>query len=504
MDTSYILELNKISKKFPGVQALDNVSLALKKGEVLGLVGENGAGKSTLMKIIGGVYKPSQGKIFLNNSEVSFNSTKDSLSSGISIVYQELNLIPHLSVAENIYINRLTQTNGFVNWKQLYKNAKRILEENGMSDINPRERVENLAIGQKQAVEIAKALSFDSRVLLLDEPTSSLAEPEIRNLFSVIKKLQESGIAVIYISHHLDEIFEISNRVQVLRDGKSIAVMSIEDTDTADITSKMVGRDIKSIYFKGDHPIGKKVLELKGLSDGFLKDIDLELNKSEVLGIYGLMGSGRTELLKAIYGARKSQVSSLKIKGEEAKIKHPIDAINKGVIYSSEDRKAENLFFGNPVWKNISYLALQTGAFVKSGFIDHKQELATSQTYFEKLNVKAPSIDADVYNLSGGNQQKVCLAKALINEPDIILLDEPTRGIDVGAKLEIYKLISELASAGKSIIFVSSELPEIIGCCDRVYSMAGGSITQEFKGEEINEENILKYCLNSEFIGDEK
>ena len=499
MNSPVILELDGVSKEFPGVLALDNVCLSLQQGEVLGLVGENGAGKSTMMKIIGGAYKASLGRILLDDKPVIFNSTKESLSQGISIVYQELNLIPHLSVAENIYINRLNQSRGFVNWKKLYQDAQRILEDNGMSDIDPRAPVSDLAIGQKQSVEIAKALSYNSRVLLLDEPTSSLAEPEINNLFRIIEKLKQRGISIIYISHHLDDIFEICDRVQVLRDGKNIDVMDVAETDTASIMSKMVGRDIQSIYFKEEHAIGENVLEVKGVTDSFLKNIDLHLRECEVLGLYGLMGSGRTELLKAMYGARKSTIRSFKLRGEDIKVKHPVDAIKHGIIYSSEDRKSENLFFGNPIWKNITYLALQAGLFVRRGFVNHQEELGVAKTFYEKLNVKAPDIEADVYSLSGGNQQKVCLAKALVNNPDIILLDEPTRGIDVGAKFEIYKLISELVATGKSIIFVSSELPEIIGSCDRVYSMANGMITQEFTGADINEENILKHCMKSEY-----
>ncbi len=484
--------------EFPGVLALDKVSVSLKKGEILGLVGENGAGKSTLMKIIGGAYKANKGRILLDNKPVVFNSTKDSLSQGISIVYQELNLIPHLSVAENIFINRLNQSRGFVNWRKLYRDTANILDTNGMADIDPRVKVANLAIGQKQSVEIAKALSYQSRVLLLDEPTSSLAKPEVQNLFEIIFRLKEKGISVVYISHHLGDIFTLCDRVQVLRDGKHIDVLETSQTDTNSIMSKMVGRDIKSIYFKQSHPLGETVLEIAGLNDNYLHNINLHLKKSEVLGIYGLMGSGRTELLKAIYGARKCNLETLKVRGKSLTIKHPIDAIKNGIIYSSEDRKSENLFFGSPIWKNISFIALQTGSFVKNGFINHTEELANAVVHYNKLNVKAPTIETDVYNLSGGNQQKVCLAKALINDPDIILLDEPTRGIDVGAKLEIYKLIASLVAAGKSIIFVSSELPEIIGSCDRVYSMANGTITHEFIGDDIDEENILKHCLQSE------
>jgi ABC-type sugar transport system ATPase subunit len=498
MNDDIVLETKKVTKEFPGVVALDQVSLVLYKNEILGIVGENGAGKSTMMKIIGGVYKPTHGEVFLHGRRIALRSPKVSLSAGISIVYQELSLIPHLTVAENIFVNRLPRRNGFVQWKKLYADTEQILRENGMEDIDPRDIVSDLPIGLKQSVEIAKALSYNANVLLLDEPTSSLTEPEIENLFQIIRKLQEKGISIIYISHHLDEIFKICNRVHILRDGRTEDIQPIQEATEEKIVSKMVGRDIKSIYYKEAHPIGDITLEVRGIKDKLLKDVNLNLRKSEVLSIYGLLGSGRTELLKAIVGARKADIDTLKFKGRPIKIKAPIDAIKQGIVYSSEDRKGENLFFGNSVSKNISYSAIQIGQFVRSGFISRKDEYDKTGRYFKKLNVKAPTMDMDVYNLSGGNQQKVCLAKALINEPEVLLLDEPTRGIDVGAKLEIYRLMSDLAKEGKSIIFVSSELPEVIGCSDRVYSMANGRITQEFVGNAINEENILKYCLKKD------
>ena len=493
-----ILELKGITKEFPGVLALSDVSLTLHKGEILGLVGENGAGKSTLMKILGGALRPTKGEIYLDKKKVVFKSPEDSLNNGISIVYQELSLIPHLNVAENIFINRLPKKNGFVDWGKLFRNTKKVLHENGMDNIDIKETVANLPIGLKQSVEIARAVSYNSRILLLDEPTSSLTEPEIENLFRIIKKVKMKGISIIYISHHLEEIFKICDRVHILRDGNTVDIMSISETTEGEIVSKMVGRNIENIYFKEEHPVGDVILEAKGIQDNFLKNIDFKLRKSEVLGIYGLLGSGRTELLKSIFGARRSHIKELKYKGKKIKIDRPIDAIKQNIIYSSEDRKGENLFFGNPIWKNITYMAIQVGRFVKFGFIKHKEELHSANIYFKKLNVRAPDMEMDVYNLSGGNQQKVCLAKALLNAPEVILMDEPTRGIDVGAKSEIYRLISELAKTGKSIVFVTSELPEVIGCSDRVYSMSEGRITHEFSGDEINEENILKYCLQKE------
>ncbi|WP_293175021.1 sugar ABC transporter ATP-binding protein [Oceanithermus sp.] len=495
MKPSPLLETRNLTKVFPGVVALDDVSLTLNPGEVLGLVGENGAGKSTLMKLIGGVYAPTRGQIRLDGREVQFRSPKDALDAGISIVYQELNLIPHLSVAENIFINRLPRRGSFVDWGRLYRQTREILESSGMQDIDPRAIVADLPIGVKQSVEIAKALSYDARVLLLDEPTSSLTGPEIENLFRVIRRLQQQGIGIVYVSHHLDEIFEITDRIHVLRDGKTVAVMPTAEATEEVLVAKMVGRDIQNIYYKGDHRPGEVVLEARGLSDGFLKDVDFKLRRSEVVGIYGLLGSGRTELLKAMVGARPVQAGELKLRGRAVRMRHPQDAIRQGMVYSSEDRKGENLFFGNPIWKNITYLAIQVGHFVRMGFTRVREERSAAERYAKKLNVKAPSVDVDVYHLSGGNQQKVCLAKALITDPDVILLDEPTRGIDVGAKLEIYRLIADLADQGKAVVFVSSELPEVIGCADRVYTMSEGRITAELVGDAINEENVLKYCL---------
>ncbi|WP_456444759.1 sugar ABC transporter ATP-binding protein [Deinococcota bacterium DY0809b] len=502
MKPTPVLETLNLTKVFPGVVALDDVSLTLYPGEVLGLVGENGAGKSTLMKLIGGVFPPTRGRIRYRGEEVQFRTPKDALDAGISIVYQELNLIPHLSVAENIFINRLPRRHGFVDWGRLYRDAARILEASGMGEIDPRAIVSGLPIGVKQSVEIARALSYDARVLLLDEPTSSLTGPEIENLFGVIRRLQERGIGIVYVSHHLDEIFEITDRVHVLRDGRTVVEMPTSATTEEAIVARMVGRDLQDIYYKGDHRPGEVALEARGLSDAVLGGVDFHVRRSEVVGIYGLLGSGRTELLKAIVGARPLRSGEVRLHGRPVRFRHPQEAARAGVIYSSEDRKGENLFFGQPIWKNETYLALQIGRFVRMGFAQVAEERRAADAFSRKLGVKAPSVDVDVYHLSGGNQQKVCLAKALINDPEVVLLDEPTRGIDVGAKLEIYKLIAELADQGKAVVFVSSELPEVIGCADRVYTMAGGRITAELVGDAITEENVLRYCLQTASPGE--
>ena len=491
-----LLETQGLTKVFPGVVALDQVDLVVHAGEVLALVVENGAGKSTLIKILGGVYAPTRGRILLEGEEVRFQAPKDALDAGIAVVFQELSLIPHLSVAENVFVNRLPRRGFLVDWARLHRQTQKVLAEVGLADLDPRTPVGELPIGVRQSVEIARALSYRARVLLLDEPTSSLTEPEIENLFRVIRRLKDQGIGVVYVSHHLEEIFAISDRVHVLRDGKTVAVMRTEETSEPEIVAKMVGREVAGgEEARARRSPGELALSVEGLSDGFLKGVSLRLHRGEVVGLYGLLGSGRTELLKAIVGARRVQAGEIRLFGRPVRFRHPREAAKNGVVYSSEDRKGENLFFGMPVWKNTTYLAIQVGKFVRFGIPNVSAERRATAEHAKRLNLKAPSLDADVYYLSGGNQQKVCLAKALVTEPEVILLDEPTRGIDVGAKQEIYRLMAELAAAGKAVIFVSSELPELIANSDRVYTMARGRVTAELTGGEITEENVLRHCL---------
>jgi len=493
-----LLETLGLTKTFPGVVALDQVSLSVHPGEVLGLVGENGAGKSTLIKILGGVYPPTAGEIRLEGERVAFQAPKEALDAGIAVVYQELSLIPHLSVAENVFINRLPRRGALVDWRRLHRMTGEVLREIGLEEVDPRTRVSELPIGVRQSVEIARALSYRARVLLLDEPTSSLTEPEIENLFAVIRRLKGQGIGVIYVSHHLEEIFAITDRVHVLRDGRTVAVMPTAETNEAAVVARMVGRDLDRLYARKTAEAGEVALETRGLGDAFLKDVSVRFRRGEVVGIYGLLGSGRTELLKAIIGARPPATGEVRLFGRRVRFRHPRDAARAGVVYSSEDRKGENLFFGVPVWKNATYQAIQVGRFVRHGIPQVPLERRAAARYADRLNLKAPSLDADVYYLSGGNQQKVCLAKALLTEPEVVLLDEPTRGIDVGAKLEIYQLMAELAAQGKAVVFVSSELPELVGNAHRVYTMARGRITAELVGDAITEENVLKYCLEVE------
>ncbi len=493
-----LLETQNLTKTFPGVVALDRVSLAVDAGEVLGLVGENGAGKSTLIKILGGVYAPSEGKVLLEGREVRFQAPKEALDAGLAVVYQELSLIPHLSVAENVFINRLPRRGVLVDGRRLNRMTRAVLAEIGLDDLDPRTPVRALPIGLRQSVEIARALSYRARVLLLDEPTSSLTEPEIENLFAVIRRLKAQGIAVVYVSHHLEEIFAITDRVHVLRDGRTVAVMPTAATDEAAVVAKMVGRDLRQAYVRRAAAPGEVALEVRGLSDALLRDVSVRFRRGEVTGIYGLLGSGRTELLKAIVGARRYRRGEVRLFGRRVRFAHPREAAGAGVVYSSEDRKGENLFFGVPVWKNATYQAIQVGKFVRFGIPQVSAERRAAARYAERLNLRAPSIEADVYYLSGGNQQKVCLAKALLTEPEVILLDEPTRGIDVGAKVEIYQLMAELAAQGKAVVFVSSELPELLGNAHRVYTMARGRVTAELEGDAISEENVLRYCLEVE------
>ena len=493
-----LLETQDLTKTFPGVVALNKVSMRLHAGEVLGLVGENGAGKSTLIKILGGVYPPTSGRVLLEGQEVRFQRPKDALDAGIAVVYQELSLIPHLSVAENVFINRLPRRGILVDWRRLERMAREVLAEVGLSDLDPRTPLGELPIGVQQSVEIARALSYRARVLLLDEPTSSLTEPEVENLFQILRRLKAQGIGILYVSHHLEEIFEITDRLHILRDGQTVAVLETARTHEDEVIARMVGRDLGQLLPEERGQPGEVVLEAQALSDRFLKDVSVRFRRGEVVGIYGLLGSGRTELLKALVGARRVLSGEVRLFGRPVRFSHPHDAARNGVVYSSEDRKGENLFFGFPVWKNATYQAIQIGRFVRFGVPQVRAERRAVAELAERLNLKAPSLDADVYHLSGGNQQKVCLAKALLSEPEVFLLDEPTRGIDVGAKLEVYQLMAELARQGKAVVFVSSELPELIANSDRVYTMARGRVTAELTGDAITEENVLKHCLEVE------
>ncbi|MGB0090719.1 MAG: sugar ABC transporter ATP-binding protein [Planifilum fulgidum] len=486
-----ILQVREIHKVFPGTKALSNVSMEFHAGEVHAVVGENGAGKSTLMNILSGVFPPTEGQIILEGEEVRFQSPRQAQEKGIAIVHQELSLCPHLTVGENMFIGRLPRSRlGFVDRNKLREDAKKMLEA-FKADIDPDDLAGDLSISEQQVVEIAKALTMDCKVLILDEPTSAITESEANNLFEVIRELRGKGICIIYISHRIKEIFSISDRISVLRDGHYIGTYHTEEMTPDRVVQLMVGRELKNIYPPKSTRGKKEILRVENLSrEGVFHQIRFTLYEKEVLGIFGLVGAGRTEMSRALCGIDPKDSGQVWLDGKPVAIDSVSQAIQQGIVYLTEDRKNQGLFLDLSVKRNIVSSNLQA---VSSGlFIDPVKEKKMAEHFSEKLNVKTPSLDQSIGSLSGGNQQKAMIAKWLSTHPKVLLLDEPTRGIDVGAKSEIYKMLRELADDGKGIIVISSELPEVIGICDRVLVMHQGRIVGEVSGERINEEEIIR------------
>lgn len=485
-----ILQLKNIRKTFPGVVALDKVELEIYSGEVHILLGENGAGKSTLMKILAGIYQPNQGHIFFEGKEIKKNNPKLSQQLGISTIYQELNLIPDLSVAENIFFGREPSKFGVINFLELHTQTTELLRRLNLS-IDSTALVSQLSVAQQQMIEIAKALSFEAKVLTMDEPTSALSDRESETLFHLIGQLREKGVAIIYISHRFEELFRIGDRVTVLRDGKSIKTTFIKDTNQDELITWMVGRELKDIYPKHSTERGREKLRVKKLSDGhFVNNISFSLYAGEILGIAGLMGSGRTELLRLIFGADQLKSGEIFLDQKLVDIRSPKHAVKAGIGLLTEDRKHQGLVLEMSVRANTTLASLEK--FVKLGWIDVSQEEIVAERLKVKLTIKTPSLEQKTGNLSGGNQQKVVIAKWLATQVNVLLFDEPTRGIDVGARSEIYELMHELLKEGMAIIMVSSDLPEVLGMSDRILVMANGQIQGEFKREEATQENILR------------
>lgn len=490
-----ILEMRNIRKEFPGVLALDNACIEVKKGEVHILTGENGAGKSTLMKILAGAYKKDSGEIILRGKRVEILSPKHAQDLGISMIYQELNLVPYLTVAENIFLGRepVSQKAPFqIDWQQMYKKTKYVLESLHI-DINPMAIVKELGIAKQQMVEIAKALSLNSDIIIMDEPTAALTKQEIENLFEIIKRIKNEGVSIIYISHRLEEYAEIGDRVTVMRDGKTIATLNVKDTNIEELIRLMVGRELKEKYPKISILIGEEIFKVKNLErKGVLKNISFSVREGEIVGIAGLVGAGRTELARAIFGADKIDKGEIYVEGKKVNISKPKDAINCGIALVPEDRKGQGLVLSMSVAHNITLATLDKFAGFQK--INLSKELATVKEFIQKLKVKTPHYNQKVMYLSGGNQQKVVLAKWLLANSKVFILDEPTRGIDVGGKLEVYLLINELAKNGAGVILISSELPEILGMCDRILVMCRGEIVAELSREEATQEKILYYA----------
>ena len=487
-----LLEMKHITKTFPGVVALDDVSLVVHKGVVHGLIGENGAGKSTLMKILNGVYKATSGEMFFEGKSLELQGVRDAQEKGISTIFQEFNLINALSVAENIFLGRY-QNKSSINWKMLHEKAKELLTSLGL-DFDVTRVVGRFSTAEKQLVEIAKALSYDAKIIVMDEPTSSLTSREIELFFPIIQKLKESGITIIYISHKLDEIFKICDTVSIMRDGKLVGESPVGKITRDHVIELMVGRSLEMEYPKRTVTPGEPILKIEDLNRGTkLYDISFELHKGEILGIAGLVGAGRTELAQALFGADPADSGVIDINGKRIGIHSTKDGKANSIGLVTEDRKETGLVLDMNVTKNITITKLK--AVQKGIVLGKKEEAAVASDYVEKLNIKTPSIQQAVYNLSGGNQQKVVLAKWLFSDAEILILDEPTRGIDIGAKYEIYCLMNTLTEQGKSIIMISSELPEVLSMSDRLLVMHKGRIKGELVGEQMTADNVMKLVI---------
>lgn len=489
-----VLRMENITKEFPGVKALDAVNLNVYKGKVMALLGENGAGKSTLMKILSGVYKKTSGEIYYNNIPLEVLNPKDAMQKGIAIIHQELNLIDEMSVAENIFMGRYPSSKGRIAWKDLYKEAGRLLKELGMN-INPKTKVGELSIGQKQMVEIAKALSFAAQIIIMDEPTDALTDSESESLFKVIKKLVNEGKSIVYISHRLPEIFEICDDVTILRDGQFIDELAVSDINENMLIEKMVGRKLEEQY-PYILPLGDETLmEVKDIKNVYVSDIKFTLRKGEILGIAGLMGAGRTELAKSIYGSIKCDIKDIILDGKKYEAKNEKQALSQGIVYVSEDRKKEGLILSMSVAKNITISSLEH--FSKRHIINKKKEKTSIIHFKDAMRIKTPSIEQSVTLLSGGNQQKVSIAKSLSTEPKVLIMDEPTRGVDVGAKKEIYELMNDFKRKGLGILMISSEIPELLGVCDRIMVMSEGKIVGILSREEANSKEIMRLAIGA-------
>lgn len=490
------LQMKHITKRFPGVLALNDVQFSLRRGEVHALLGENGAGKSTLMKILSGVYQPDEGEIIFEDKPVSFSDPLSAQNVGITIIHQEFNLFPELTVEENIFIGRefCKKNRWRLDEKQQRQATIEILQKLNLA-IKPDTLVADLTVAQQQMVEIAKAISVNARILIMDEPTAALTETEIESLFRVTRLLKEQGTGIVYISHRLEELALIADRATVMRDGQYISTVDYECVKISDLIAMMVGRDLGNIYPRREALQQRiPVLEVNGLTrKGVLNDINFTLYRGEILGFAGLMGAGRTELARAIFGADSIDSGTLKLNGKETVIKDISDAIQQGISYLTEDRKKEGLALNLSVERNIM-LGNYPEYSDRFGNVDSRRCQQTSEEQVKALRIKTPNLEQAALNLSGGNQQKIIIARWVCKDTDILIFDEPTRGIDVGAKLEIYELMNRLVAKGKSIIMISSELPEVLGMCDRILVMRSGRITGELSAKEATQEKIMQYA----------
>jgi inositol transport system ATP-binding protein len=493
-EQSIKLELKNISKSFPGVKALSNVSFKLKKGTTHVLCGENGAGKSTLMKIINGIYRQDEGEIFVDGKKVHIREPLDSRKLGIAMIYQELSFVPDLTLEENLCLGHWpTKRGGTVDWNKIRKDTVSLLKQEGLS-YSPDTRLRSLSVSDIQMLEILKAVSASADVIIMDEPTSAITTNEVERLFDKIDRLKSRGVSIIYISHKMEEIFKIADEITVLRDGQVVETRAVKDFDEKTVIELMVGRKIETQYPKKCVKNGEEMLRVQKLTrEGYFRNIDFDLKAGEIIGFAGLMGAGRTEVMRAVFGLDTIEGGRIFVKGKETAIKNVRQAMDAGIAMLSEDRRRYGLIPMLSVSENVSLAALEQ--FIKKGRWFKDKERKKSKEMCARMRVKAPSLETKVSTLSGGNQQKVILAKWMIREPEILILDEPTRGIDVGAKNEIYQLMTELLDQGKSVVMVSSEMPELLGMCDRIYVMHEGEITGVLMREEFSQEGVMRLAV---------
>ncbi|KYM61512.1 sugar ABC transporter ATP-binding protein [Fusobacterium necrophorum subsp. funduliforme] len=495
----YVLEMEGITKSFPGVKALDNVQLKVRPHSVHALMGENGAGKSTLMKCLFGIYEKDAGKILLDGTEIDFHSTKEALENGVSMVHQELNQVLQRNVLDNIWLGRYPKKGLFIDEKKMYEDTIRIFKDLDIN-IDPRKKVSELQVAERQMIEIAKAVSYNSKVLVMDEPTSSLTEKEVAHLFRIINKLRDNGVGIVYISHKMEEIKAISDDITILRDGTWVATDSVKDLDTDKIISMMVGRDLTDRFPPKDNEVKEKILEVKNLTGFYqptIQDVIFDLHKGEILGIAGLVGAKRTEIVETMFGMRKLESGQIFLHGKEVKNTDPKNAIKNGFALVTEERRSTGIFSMLDITANstLSNLSKYRNKF---GLLEKKRMKDATKWVIDSMRVKTPSQSTPIGSLSGGNQQKVILGRWLLTEPEVLMLDEPTRGIDVLAKYEIYQLMIELAKKGKGIIMISSEMPELLGVTDRILVMSNGRIAGIVKTSETNQEEIM--ALSAKYL----
>ncbi len=494
MENNVLLKMKDIHKTFPGVYALQDINLEVRAGEVHALLGENGAGKSTLIKVLGGIYQADQGEIFIDGKKVEIQDVRDAQEQGIAIIHQELVLVPYMTVAENIYLGREPKKGLFVDQRKMEEDAQELLDAYQI-EIEASKLVANLTIAQQQMVEIVKAISFDSKILVMDEPTSSISDKEVDFLFETMRTLVKKGVGIIYISHKMSELDQICDRVTVLRDGKFVGTEVVKETTKDRLISMMVGRELQKYYTRDFQTPGEVVLKCEHISDGeMVSDVSFEVHRGEIVGFSGLVGSGRSEVMKCVFGLNEKSTGKIYIEGKKTEIKSPIDALKKGIALVPENRKKEGIYKVQSVKYNSTIEVLDE--FIKGIVVNNIKEEAITQKYIDMMSTKTPSQEQMIGNLSGGNQQKVMIGRWLATMPKILILDEPTRGVDVGAKSEIYARMNELVKKGMSIIMVSSELPEIINMSDRVYVMNSGKIAGCLQRDGISQEHIMQLAAS--------